>query len=70
MIRTSSGRAGSDRREATAMASARAWSNPRLARRADDRGTHVTTSASKVFTAAMAAPHASATTRHPPNFSR
>jgi len=37
---------------------------------AGDSGTHVTASASNAFTAAMAAPSASATTRHPPNFSR
>ncbi len=71
--RRTSGTAGTPSRGATARASARAWSYPRAASRSRDSGTHVTAlgvHATSAHASAIAPPSASATARHPPNFSR
>jgi hypothetical protein len=71
--RRTSGTAGTPSRGATARASARAWSYPRAASRSRDSGTHVTAlgvQATSAHAWAIALPSASATARHPPNFSR
>ena len=68
--RRMSGTQGTSIRRATADAIARDWSKPRSARRRRDSGIQVTTSPAGVSTAIMAAASASATPRHPENFSR
>jgi len=72
-IRRRSGRAGAPILGATARASARAWSYPRAASRSRETGTQVTAlgvQGTSAHASTMAPASASATARHPPNFSR
>jgi hypothetical protein len=68
--RESSSDTGVRVRRDTVLARARAWSYPRSAKRARERGTHVITSGSRSSTAAIAPPSAAATPRSPANLSR